>query len=169
MKSKKMINIILIITTTTTALITGLLYGYACSVNIGLGCLPDNEYLAAMQSINKAIQNPLFFISFMGSLFLLFFSTWLSYSQPVTLRFQLLLAASIVYLIGVLGVTIFGNVPLNNILANFNLRAASAKDIYSQRVLFEKPWVMLHTIRTIASIVSLILLLISLISEQKIS
>ena len=48
-------NIILTIAATTTALITGLLYAYSCSVNIGLGRLADAEYIAAMQSINKAI------------------------------------------------------------------------------------------------------------------
>ena len=53
-------NIILTIAATTTALIAGLLYAYSCSVNIGLGRLADAEYISAMQSINKAIQNPLF-------------------------------------------------------------------------------------------------------------
>jgi uncharacterized membrane protein len=167
MKSKKMTNIILIVTALTTALITGLLYAYSCSVNIGLGRLPDREYIAAMQSVNRAIQNPLFFISFMGTLFLLPLSTWLNYGQPLTIRLQLLLIASVVYIIGVFGVTMLGNVPLNNALDHFNLNSASAQDITTQRAKFEKPWALLHTIRTVASVICLILVLFSLISMSQ--
>jgi uncharacterized membrane protein len=39
-----------------------------------------------------------------------------------------LLAATVIYLIGVFGVTVFGNVPLNNTLERFNLDSASEKE-----------------------------------------
>lgn len=58
-------NIILLIAATLTGLSAGLLYAYSCSVNLGLGRLPDGEYLAAMQSINKEILNPLFLQAFL--------------------------------------------------------------------------------------------------------
>src|SRR6185436_7442102 len=116
--------IILVVAATTTALMAGLFYAYSCSVNLGLGRLPDAEYLAAMQSINKAIQNPVFFISFFGTLAMLPLSAYLHYGQPPYMRFWCLLTATIVYLIGVFGVTIFGNVPLNETLAVFNLHSA---------------------------------------------
>ncbi|SHL92781.1 DUF1772 domain-containing protein [Mucilaginibacter sp. OK098] len=161
MKSKNMTNIILIITATATGLIAGLFYAYSCSVNIGLGRLPDKEYLAAMQSINIAILNPLFFVSFLGTLLLLPLSTYLNFEQPLSTRFLLLLAAAIIYAIGVFGVTIFGNVPLNDALSNFNLEHASVKSIYEQRIRFEQPWLLLHQVRTIASVVCLILVIIS--------
>lgn len=57
-------QLIQIIAVVLTGLVAGLLYGYACSVTGGLGRLPDADYLSAFQSINKAIQNPWFFISF---------------------------------------------------------------------------------------------------------
>ena len=161
MKSKNMANIILIITATVTGLIAGLFYAYSCSVNIGLGRLPDKEYLAAMQSINSAILNPLFFASFLGTLLLLPLSTWLNYEQPLSPRFLLLLAAAIIYAIGVFGVTMFGNVPLNEALANFNLEHTSVKSIYDQRIRFEQPWLLLHQVRAIASVVCLVLVIIS--------
>ncbi len=59
------VNIILLITATLTGLSAGLFYAYACSVNSGLGRLPDREYLAAMQSINREILNPVFFAGFL--------------------------------------------------------------------------------------------------------
>jgi len=57
-------NIILVITATTTALMAGLFYAFSCSVNLGLARLSNAEYISAMQSINRAIQNPIFFAAF---------------------------------------------------------------------------------------------------------
>ena len=101
-------NIILLLTTTCTALMAGLFYSYSCSVVPGLKLLTDTEYIASMQSINKAIQNPIFFISFFGTLLLLPISTYLNYFQPTHLLFWLLLTATTLYLIGVFGLTVFG-------------------------------------------------------------
>ena len=64
-------NIILILAGSLTALVTGLFYGYLVSVNGGLHRLNDSEYVKAMQSINAVIQNPLFFVSFIGPVILL--------------------------------------------------------------------------------------------------
>jgi uncharacterized membrane protein len=159
-------TIVLAITTTTTALIAGLLYAYACSVNIGLGRLADADYIAAMQSINKAIQNPVFFISFMGTLLLLPFSTYLQYGQPISTRFWLLLMATIVYLIGVFGVTILGNIPLNNALDAFDLKSSTAEMIANQRIKFEGAWNQLHTIRTIAAVIALVLTIMACLNNE---
>ncbi|WP_207513781.1 anthrone oxygenase family protein [Longitalea luteola] len=159
-------NIALLITAFTTALIAGLFYAYSCSVNAGLGKLPDAGYLAAMQSINREILNPLFYMSFMGTLLLLPLSAWLQYSHPAPMRFYLLLAATLVYAIGTFGVTIMGNVPLNNALDGFNIQAASPELISQQRSLFEKPWNQLHSIRTIANAIALILVLLACLVKQ---
>ncbi len=161
-------NIILAITTTTAALIAGLLYAYACSVNLGLGQLPDAEYISAMQSINRAIQNPLFFISFMGTVLLLPLSTFLHYGQPVSTRFWLLLAATVVYIIGVIGVTALGNIPLNNMLESFNLKTATLNEMAQQRGKFEGAWNQFHSIRTLAAVLALVLTIIACLSENTI-
>jgi uncharacterized membrane protein len=159
-------NIVLLITAFTTALIAGLFYSYSCSVNPGLGKLPDAGYLAAMQSINREILNPLFFMSFMGTLILLPVSAWLQFGHPVSARFYLMLAATIVYAAGTFGVTIMGNVPLNNALDGFNLQSASPEMIHQQRELFERPWNRLHSIRTIANAIALILVLLACIKDK---
>lgn len=156
-------NVTLLIAAFLTALIAGLFYSYSCSVNAGLGKLPDAAYLAAMQSINREILNPLFFMSFMGTLFLLPLATWLQFSNPVSTRFYFMLAATLVYAIGTFGVTILGNVPLNNALDGFQLQSASPGLLHQQRELFEKPWNRLHSIRTIANAIALILVLVACI------
>lgn len=158
-------NIILVVTATLVALIAGLFYAYSCSVNIGLARLPNNEYIAAMQSINRAIQTPIFFISFMGTLLMLPISTFLQYKIGAMNSFWLLLAATIVYCIGTFGVTLLGNVPLNEVLDKFNLQSATIQEIANARTQFETPWNRLHTIRTIAAIITLVLVIIACISK----
>jgi uncharacterized membrane protein len=159
-------NIILLATAITTALIAGLLYAYSCSVNPGLGKLPDAAYLAAMQSINREILNPLFFMSFMGTLLLLPVCTWVHFSKPASWRFYLLLVATLVYAFGVFGVTIGGNVPLNDALNAINIHAASREEIARQRVQFEIPWNRLHSIRTFAGFIALLLVLLACIKNE---
>ncbi|MCF0052056.1 DUF1772 domain-containing protein [Dyadobacter sp. LJ53] len=152
----------LILTALLTGLSAGLFYAYSCSVNLGLARLPDNEYLRAMQEINKAILNPVFFMSFMGSMFLLAFASWLSHSEQQVAPFRFLLAATLVYAIGVFGVTVAGNVPLNDTLAGFNINAATTDEIRQQRLHFERPWNKLHLIRTLCSVGAFLLVIIAL-------
>ncbi len=151
-------NAILALAATLTALSAGLFYAYSCSVNPGLGRLPDDQYLAAMQSINRAILNPLFLLSFMGTLFLLPIAAWLNY-QGMPKRFVLLASAALLYAIGTFGVTMFGNVPLNTVLDSVDLGSASAEHLQELRLAFEAPWNRLHQVRTLANSGALILVM----------
>jgi uncharacterized membrane protein len=151
----------------TTALIAGLFYAYACSVNPGLAQLDDRAYIAAMKSINIAIINPVFLFSFIGTLLLLPLSTYLQYQQGVSLRFWFLLAATLFYGIGTFGVTVAGNIPLNEALAHFDLQSASANVINKQRMAFELPWNRFHMIRTVAGIIALILVILACLDNSR--
>ena len=146
-----------------TGLVTGLLYGYDCSVVKGLGNLKDDAYLQSFQSINKVIQNPYFFISFMGCLIVLPIATWMSsrHSSPTT--FYLLLTATLLYIVAVFGVTIFGNVPLNEQLAKFSISTATENEISSMRKAFENLWNNYHFVRTVAAIIAFSLAIISML------
>ena len=147
-------NVLLFLSVLLSALITGLLYGYACSVNPGLSKLTDCEYLKAMQSINKEILNPYFFVSFAGTLFILPIATWQSKSHASSASFYLLLAATVCYIAGVIGVTAFGNIPLNNSLAKFNVLSADTTNLSQQRAAFESAWNKFHLVRTMFSILT---------------
>jgi uncharacterized membrane protein len=159
-------NIILAITTLTTALIAGLLYAYSCSVNGGLARLSDANYILAMQAINKAILNPAFLFSFIGTLFLLPICTYLHYNNGDFNRFYLLLFATIIYLIGVILITAFGNIPLNNSLDSFSVQSTDNESITKARLAFENAWNNFHLIRTIASIVALILVILACLKNK---
>ena len=75
-------DIILVITATMTALMAGLFYAWSCSVMLGFARLPDREFVSAMQSTNRAIQNLVFFTAFFGAPILLPLSVFLHYGQP---------------------------------------------------------------------------------------
>jgi uncharacterized membrane protein len=161
-------NLTLYISTILGALIAGLFYSYSVSVNPGLGKLSDVEYLRAMQSINLAIQNPLFFVSFMGYLIVLPICAWANYTQPMSVTFYLIIAAFAVYAIGVFGVTAMGNVPLNNSLASFKIDIANADMLADMRRKFELPWNSLHSIRTIFCVLSLLLIVAACFQGQRV-
>lgn len=150
-----MTTLLLIVTATLTALIAGLFYAYSCSVVLGLGKLSDPEYLKSMQSINREILNPVFFMSFMGTVFLLPISTFFYRGQhPV---FLLLLLATLAYLLGVFAVTMFGNVPLNDQLDKFDMANSTVQKIKEMRDTFENRWNFLNNIRTVFSVITIVL------------
>jgi uncharacterized membrane protein len=99
-----------------TGLSAGLLYSYACSVLPGLGQTSDRTFIDAMQQINKAIQNPVFFASFFGALAL----TAVAAAQQRRLgpgaATRWTVAALALYALALL-VTVGANVPLNDHLA----------------------------------------------------
>ncbi|KPE51076.1 hypothetical protein AOB46_10385 [Chryseobacterium indologenes] len=162
----KMTTVFLITATVLTALIAGLFYAYSCSVVLGLGKLSDSEYLKAMQSINREILNPVFFVSFIGTAVLLPVTAFLFRGQqPV---FILLLLASASYLIGVFGVTVAGNVPLNDILDKFDSAGSSADAMKKMREAFENRWNFLNNIRTVFSVISIVLAVCACIWNKEI-
>ena len=145
---------VLFITLLFSGLIAGLLYSYSCSVNPGLKALSDTEYLKAMQSINRAIQNPYFFVCFMGLLLLFPLTSWSLYQQHLTRSFYFMLIAAALYFIGVFGITVIGNVPLNDQLDRFVISTSSSEDIAAMRQIFEMPWNLFHLVRTVSAMLS---------------
>ncbi|HTE29429.1 MAG TPA: hypothetical protein VK666_03585, partial [Chryseolinea sp.] len=87
----------------TTALSSGVLFAWSCSVIPGLRQLPDDAYIQAIQSMNRAIQNPVFFSCFFGAVIFLGITCYLQYQQGLSPRFWLILAAAAIYLVGVTG------------------------------------------------------------------
>jgi uncharacterized membrane protein len=119
-----------------TGLLAGFFYAYSSSVNQGLGDLDDAGYIAAMQSINDAVPNGVFVLSFVGSPLLLALATAAHAGSDRLL--PLALATGFVLLGGLL-VTFTANVPLNDELARADLTAAP--DVLARaRDDYEDPW-----------------------------
>jgi uncharacterized membrane protein len=150
------------------ALMTGLFFNWANTITTGLARLPDRDYIHAMQVFNRSIQNPLFLVVFLGTAVLLPLSAGMQYAIPGRQRFYWLLAASLIYLTGVMAVTIFGNIPLNRLLEQFHLSQADAAAITAQRKSFEAPWNRLNNLRTVCSVITLIVVLIACFIREKV-
>jgi uncharacterized membrane protein len=157
----KMKTLFLLITTLSSGLIAGLFYAWSVSVTAGLGKIGDENYLKAFQSMNRAILRPAFFIFFFGLVILLPMLCYLYYKFPVSSGFWYILSATILYLVGIMAVTIFGNVPLNNTLEVLNIESMTVEQMASYRLGFENKWNNLNTIRTICSSLSFILLIMA--------
>ncbi len=119
------------ITVLLNALSVGFFFAWSVSVILGTKKIGDLTYLETMQSINKEILNPVFFIVFFGSLITLILNAALQNNNK--LMFWLLLTSAIIYLIGTFGVTAFGNVPLNNELDALDIKALNTTELKNFR------------------------------------
>lgn len=151
-----------------TAMNAGLFFGWSCSVIPGLARVPDPVYVHTMWSINRAIQNPLFLLVFVGAAVVLPLAAWQEFRAVGAFRSAPVVAATALYLLGTFGVTMLGNVPLNNMLDQVDPALASAERITSVRMAFEQPWVRLHSLRTVASVLALALLLWYVVRPQSV-
>ena len=138
----------------STGLISGMLYGWSVSVIPGLRRTTDLAYVGTMQQINQAIINPAFVIPFMGIPLVLAAAAFTQFRAGDTRRGWLLAGATATYVVGVLGVTIGKNIPLNDALDAFRIDESDAEALSTRRRTYEQPWNRWHHVRTVASIVS---------------
>jgi len=99
-------------------LVAGLFFAFSVSVMKALARLPSAEGIAAMQSINVAIINPVFLAAFFGTVaacVLVMIASLLRWHDPGAVY---LLIGGALYLVGTFLVTLVFNVPKNNALAS---------------------------------------------------
>ncbi|MEM7273412.1 MAG: anthrone oxygenase family protein [Actinomycetota bacterium] len=134
-----------------TGLMSGLWYGWTVSVIPGTRRVADASYVDTMQHINRAIINPAFVIPFLGIPILVGAAAVVQFRSGDARRGWLLAGAAGAYLLGVLGVTIGGNVPLNDALDSFNLAGSDDRALSARRHTYETPWNRWHYLRTTAN------------------
>ena len=143
-----------------SALVAGIFYAFSTFVMAGLGRIAPEQGISAMRSINVAVLNPAFFLAFFGTAALclaLIAAAWINWNGSGS---ALILAASLLYLVGCIGVTMFGNVPLNDALAAVQPGTPKATAFW-QRYL--DVWTAWNHARTAASLAAAILFTIALI------
>ncbi len=136
----------------TTGLMSGLLYGWSVSVIPGTRRVSAGNYVDTMQHINRAIINPAFIVPFLGIPLVLGAAAVAQFRVGDHRRGWLLAGATATYAVGVLGVTIGRNVPLNDALDAFDLRGSPGESIERRRASYETPWNRWHHLRTAASV-----------------
>ena len=149
-----------------TGLSAGFFYAWSVSVIPGTQNVINTTYLETMQSINRAILNPAFFLIFFGSIvFLSIGSIYQFHTNKIT--FWLMLTASATYLIGTVGVTALGNVPLNNQLDLLNLSELTSDKLTQFRKFYENKWNRLHFIRTFFAVCSFLFTVLAVFTDSK--
>jgi uncharacterized membrane protein len=98
-------------------LAAGIFFAFSSFVMSALGSVSPRAGIAVMNAINVTVINAGFMLVFLGSGALSIALGLASFRWWGTLDGALLLAASLVYLLGCLGVTFARNVPLNDALA----------------------------------------------------
>lgn len=156
---------ILIIATFFSGLMAGLFYSWTISVTPGLARIDDVSYLKAFQAMNRAIINPYFVVVFFGLVVLLPLLSYLSFQTSMSSRFGYVLTASILYFVGIMGITIAGNVPLNNALEALHIESMTPEQMNDFRKSFENKWNRLNLIRTISASVTFLLLAMACVGE----
>ena len=145
------------------SLVTGFIFTYAVVVMPGFSKLSDKEFLKAFQVTDAVIQKrqPLFMLTWMGSIIsvLCLISTSIFYFG--ILESWNVILIGVFYFLGVQGITILVNLPLNNHIQKLNIEKLNDEILRKERFQFEAKWNFFNKIRTfIAFCVSLMLLVI---------
>jgi len=141
-----------------SGVVGGIFYAFSTFVMAALGSLPSAQGAGAMKAINVTVINPVFMLAFMGTAVLclaLSGASMIWWGRPGAI---LMLAASLLYLLGCFGVTMLFNVPLNNQLAA--VAPAQEAALWSR---YLDVWTLWNHVRTMASIASAILFTAALI------
>ena len=157
--------IVLILSVLFTGLTAGLCFTWSNAITPGIGRLDDLDFLKSFQAMNRVIINPSFIIVFFSPVVLLSLNAFLHRSANSTTFWSFTLAAALFFM-GIGWVTVFRNVPLNNILENSVLESLSTIELSELRTRFEKPWNRWHIQRTVASFTAFALLVIGIIYNK---
>jgi uncharacterized membrane protein len=140
-------------------LVAGVFFAFSSFVMAALRRLKPEEGIAAMQSINVLAVTPVFMTALFGmAVACLGLVAWAVISWRGEAS-ALVLAGGALYLLGTIGVTIGGNVPLNNRLARLHPQGTDAAAYWARYV---TTWTAWNHVRTIAALAAAALLTVAL-------
>ncbi|MFG1792686.1 DUF1772 domain-containing protein [Nocardia sp. NPDC049149] len=135
----------LILALITTGLLAGLFYAYSVSVMIALGKFDDKTFVEVMNKINVVIVNPVFMLSFLGSVgFSIIAGLFFLRSDMRSVLIWIGIGAAL----NIISLVVSGgfNIPLNNAMAVAN-DATGPIDYAGLREAFESSWVTWNIVR----------------------
>jgi uncharacterized membrane protein len=130
-------------------LIAGTFFAFSVFVIAALGRLPAAQGIAAMQSINVVVINPVFLGVFIGTAVLSLALLVAAFFGWPSTRAIYLAAGAVLYVGGCFLVTMLLNVPLNDALAAVNAESAEGAKLWAR---YLSDWTMWNTVRTVASL-----------------
>lgn len=132
-----------------SGLMAGLFFVFSVFMMTALARLGAPQGIAAMQSVNVAIIHPLFLVVFMGTAILSLWAAGAAIWNWSTEGSGWLLAGSLLYLVGILVVTMIFNVPLNDALAAVDPASGEGAALWER---YLDVWVKWNHVRTIAGL-----------------
>ena len=160
-------TIILALAILLTGLMAGIFFTWSNAVKPGIGKLSDIEYLRALQSMNRVILNNAFKIIFLGAIIAVALVPIFYFNLYPKNIFWLFVFTLVIYWIGVFGVTVSGNIPLNEILDKTNLESITSEEIKTLRKSIEVKWNNFNLIRCISSAITFLILIVSFLILDK--
>src|SRR5215470_16633558 len=140
-------------------IMAGIFFAFSVFMMTALGRLPPPMGIAAMQSINTTILNPLFFLVFFGTAVLCLLAAIAALVEwPLPEAFYVI-AGSVLYLVGALLVTMQRNVPLNLALNRSNPESAEAALVWLR---YLRVWTAWNHVRTVASLAAMAAFILAL-------
>ena len=130
-----------------TGLIAGAFFIFSVAVMRALERVPSG--MAAMQSINIVIINPMFLGVFMGTAVLCIGLAVMSVIRWQSPGSVWLLAGCLLYLIGSIGVTMIFNVPMNDALVATDPASTEGQKVWAD---YLTNWTFWNHVRTVASL-----------------
>ena len=147
----------------TTTLVAGLTLTFAVIIMPGIKKLGDGAFIRAFQVIDGIIQNgqPVFGVVWIGSILSTFGIAGLGLFLVDGWPKWVILAAAVIYFVGVQLPTFTINVPRNNRLQAVKVESADTATLAAERAYFEVTWNRWSIIRTwVALVVSVALILV---------
>lgn len=137
----------------------GLFFIFSVCIMRALGQLPPERGMAAMQSINVTILNPIFLTVFSGTALVCLVAgvmALLKWQMPGS---RLMFVGALCYLIGVIVITAAVNVPMNDALAAAKPESTQGAELWAKYLVNWTAW---NHVRTIASIAATALFALAL-------
>ena len=161
----EMFQITLIVATFLCTLVAGFVLAFAVVVMPGIRTLGNGEFLRAFQVMDRVIQNnqPVFMLVWIGSVVALLAAAVSGLGQLDGTGRAILIAAVLLYLLGVQLPTAVINIPLNNTVQTLEIADMDEAERQVARREFESRWNAANVTRTVlACLVSLLLMLMLL-------
>lgn len=138
-------------------LMAGLFFAFSVTVMKALARLPSAQGIAAMQSINVVIINPVFLATFFGTAAACAIVIVASLLRWQGASSACLHVGGILYLVGTFLVTVVFNVPMNNALASVAPADIDSTDRWTHYVAKWTAWNHVRTVAALAAAASLII------------
>ncbi|MEC3914857.1 anthrone oxygenase family protein [Nocardia sp. CDC160] len=145
--------IALLVALISTALLAGTYYAYATSVMLAFHRLDDKTFVEVFNKINVVIVNPIFMLSFLGSVVFSIIAALFFFRADYRPILLWVIAAVVLNILSLAISGIF-NIPLNNHLATADTATAPI-DYAGLRHDFETPWVAWNVVRGLVNTAAL--------------